>query len=105
MAFNHATRGLLTGTSCPANFKATIALDALSTAIFEWEKRRGGAYGEKESIIESRLLRLKWVEETCFNHCSWCLVDLDTARADVASRRLAATQEKIERIYWEVKKG
>jgi hypothetical protein len=48
--------------------------------------------------IEDRLLRLKYVTETCFDHQSWFKVDLDTADFKVAARRLEAVKRKAQTL-------
>lgn len=70
----------------------------------DWDKLKGIVAYEKRTgrevfdVIEDRLLRLKYVTETCFNHQSWFKVDVETGDFAVAQRRLADVKAKALRI-------
>lgn len=53
--------------------------------------------------LESRILKMKYVQDVCFNHQSWVRLDLETSDAKVATARTEAFKAKLTRMYDKLK--
>lgn len=86
----------------PAWYSCTLDTRPLWQAVDAWAERSGCDFSEKIDVVSRRIERFKWCKEVCFDHQCWVLFDFETSRADVAAKRLAETQAKLERLRLEL---